>query len=228
MKMATRDNLQAIKKEQFSLLGEIVDAAKVARAEYFTQLAAIDKLPRDFTVEYFTAKKAEAASKLAAKNQALYADTQVQLEKLRGALSELHGSLDITDPALTNAISFIKLVGSDLDFDDKVQINANLSGNQPALRLLKKVYSTLGVPDDGDLDRQIYDPESVLRALGQHAEAALVKGGLMPYQLGSEIGKVAKLENVDFPQGNPDPSESNGPFLPAEIDALKVRFRIPD
>jgi hypothetical protein len=212
--MATKDINKAIIKEQFFRLGQIVKNAETLKNAFASQLAAVDALSKDYTPEYLAAKKQAVQNEYRAKNQALYTDAQTQLEKLSGALTEIHGSLDLNDPALTNAVSLIKSIGSDLSFEDKLKINASFAGNQPALKVLQVAYKAAGVAGDGGLDSQIYDSDRAVQTLNQFANAALTQDGSV-FQFGVEIGKIAKLENVDFPQGNPFPSMVNEP---SEID----------
>lgn len=218
--MTTKDTLKAIIKEQFFLLGKIVDNVKSAQNDYAGQLAGIDALSKDYTPEYLASKKQAAIGEYRAKSQALYADAQKQLEKLSGALTEIHGSLDLSDPTLANAVSLIKSVGSGLSSDDKLKINAQFATNQPALKVLQAAYKSAGVVGDGGLDRQIYDPEVAVQVLDQYAQAALVGNSCSPFCFGVEIGKIAKLEGIDFPQGEPFPSMAGN--TPATIDVNKA------
>jgi hypothetical protein len=201
-----RDTNKAIIKEQFFRLEQIVKAAKAAENTRAAQLAEVNGLSKDYSPEFLAGKQQKIQNDFLATKQKLYDDSKKQLEKLKTTLLEFHGSLDLADPALTNAVTLIKSIGKGLDYENVAKINAQFSGNQPALRILQVAYKAAGVVSDGGLDKQIYDPSSAITELGKFAEAALVQDGYSPFRLGVEIGKIAALENVPFPEGNPFPS----------------------
>jgi hypothetical protein len=203
--ISSHEGLRVVVKEQFYLLGEIVKDANALRDTYHGSLAGIDKFSKEYNQEYIAAQKQTAATGYRAKNQMLYNNAMTQLEKLQKALVELNSSLDLSDSSLANAVALIKAVGPELATEDKLKINAPFATNQPALKVLQAAYKSAGVVYDGSLDRQIYDPESAVQALGKHAEAALMGDGSV-FQFGVAIGKIATLEGVDFPLGNPFPS----------------------
>jgi hypothetical protein len=214
-----KDLLKAIVKEQFYQLGKIVDNAKASQATFSAELSKIEALSKDYTEQFREGKKQLAQNEYRAKSQALYADTQMQLVKLQDALLELHGSLDLSNPALKTALDLIKNVGQDLGAENILKINAQFANNQPALRILQSAYKAANVAYNGSLERQIYEPESAVQALGQYARAALLEDGYSPFRFGVEVGKVASLEGVDFPQGNPFPSMAGGE--PSTVDLGK-------
>lgn len=215
----SKDVNKAIVKEQFYRLGQIVDKAKAAQDAYQSELSKVDGYSKDYSPEYLTGLKDKVLGAYKAKRQALYQDTMTQLEKLSGALTELNGSLDLASPALSNALSLIQMTGNGLTFETAQKINANFINDQSSLRALQEAYRSAGVVSDGGLDRQIYDPTAAMQALGQYAQEALVQDGFSPFRLGVEFGKIAKLENIDFKQGNPFPSMVNEP---TSFDTNKV------
>jgi hypothetical protein len=203
--MATKEINRAIIKEQFFNFRKIIQNANAVSDSYRGELNKIDALSTDYTPEYLESQKQAAKNQYKAKNHALYEDVKKQLETLQNALNELHGSLDLSDPALTNALKLIEIAGPDLGAENVMKINAEFATNQPALKVLQAAYKSRGVVYDGNLDQQIYDIDSAIQMIAQHAESALIKDGSV-FQFAIQIGKVAKLEGTDFPEGNPFPS----------------------
>jgi len=216
----TKDVNKAIIKEQFFRLGQIVDNAKASKNTYQSELAKVDGYSRDYSTEYLEGLKAKVENEYKAQNQKLNDDAQKQIEKLSGALGDLHGSLDLNDPALTNAVGLIKSVGPGLVFDNVLKINAHFASNQPALRILRDAYKSANFVSNGGLDEQIYNIEDAIQGLGRHTQSALIQGNESAFILGVEIGKVAKLEGIDFPQGNPFPTMSG---IPSTVDVSAAR-----
>jgi hypothetical protein len=206
--MTTKDLNKAIVKEQLFRLGQINSKAAKAKDAYRARLAELEKQKDTYTPEYIKELQDKARAALQASNQALYNDTTIQIEKLQNALSELHSSLDLTDPALQTALSLIKNVGKDLGSENILKINASFAGNQSALRVLQAAYKAAGVLYDGSLDRQIYDLDSSIQTMNQSAYEALMQGGSVNALAGT-IGKVAKLEGYTDFETLPDPSSVN-------------------
>jgi hypothetical protein len=208
--ISDREGLRGVVKEQFYKLGQIIDGAKSAENAYRTELKKIEGYSKDYNQDYIAAQNAKAESAYKAKRQELYNDAQKQIEALGNTLSELHGALDLSDPALRNAADLIKNVGPGLEVENKLKINARFAGDQPALRVLRDAYKAAGTSNAG-LDDQIYNPDEAIQRLGRHAQYALVQGDESVFKWGVECGRVAKLEGLDFikdfPQGEPFPSQ---------------------
>jgi hypothetical protein len=227
--MANRETNRMIVKEQFSHLEGIVKKGKEAKNAYSQALAGINALSKEYNPDYIAAQKQKAANTYGANSQGLYTSAMDHLEKLKGALLELNDQLDLTDPALKTALDLVKVAGSELSYADVAKINSSFVGNQPALRVLQAAYKAAGIKSDGGLDHMIYDPESAVGVLGQYAQAALVQDGSV-FSFGVAVGKIAKLEGVDFPEGNPFPSMVDQPFtgdLTRAAEAMRIAAGLP-
>jgi hypothetical protein len=189
--------LKAIVKEQLFTLGQINEKATKAKNNHRSRLAEIEKQKVNFSEEYLKDLQGKAQADMQAANQALYGDAMTQIEKLKSALVELHSSLDLGNPALTNALSLISVVGPDLGVENILRINAPFAGDQPSLRLLQAAYRAKGVAFDGGLDKQIYDPETAIQAIGSQVYAALQQGGSLNALAGA-VGKLAAFELLEF------------------------------
>jgi hypothetical protein len=214
----TKDVNKAIIREQFFRLEQIVKAAKAAENSYAAHLAEVNGLSTDYNTEFLAGKKQKIQNDFLVTKRMLYEDSKKQFEKLKTALLEFHSSLDLSDPALQTALELIKNVGNGLGYENVAKINAQFSGNQPALRILQAAYKAAGVVSDGGLDKQIYDPSSAITELDKFAYAALNQDGSV-FKFGVAIGKIAALENVPFPEGNPFPSMVD---KPSTVDVEKV------
>jgi hypothetical protein len=211
--MATKDINKAIVREQFFKLGKIIDRANEIRAAYTADLASIDKYTADYNEAYIQSQKDKALADLNLKYQELYEDTQKQLDKLQGALEELHGSLEIS-PALANAVSIIKSIGPDLSTESKRKLNAQFAHDQASLLVLQEAYKSAGAKYNGGLDRQVYSISDQLENLKKRAYD-LSRQDISPFRFGVEVGRLATFEGVDFPQGNPFPTLAH---VPSDVD----------
>jgi hypothetical protein len=202
--MATRDANKATVKEQLARINDMISQAVTAKETYRKAMDGVNALSRDYSAEYLAAKKQEVVNAYAVNNQGIYANMATRLETLKGALLELHSQLDLTDPALRTALDLVKAAGSELDGDTVRMINSQFVGNQPALQCLQAAYRAAGTRYDGGLDRQIYNAEDAIAALGNFAKAALQQQGSLN-ALGSAFVKVASLEGYGGYDGTPDP-----------------------
>jgi len=209
-----KDLLKAIVREQFYRVGENITKAKAAQDAHRQALANVEALSTDYKPEYIASQKAKAMSEFTAKNQALYSDTAAQLEKLKGALLELHGSLDLADPRWQNALKMVEMAGKDLSGDTVRQMVKQFEYDQPALTALQSVFKARGMPYDGGIDKMIYDPASAVEKLAEHAYVTLIQQGASPFSFGVAAGKIAALEGYGadvFPWANPFPSQAMAP-----------------
>lgn len=202
----SKDVTKALIREQYYLLGVIVKKAAALKDTYRAELEKISKMT-EFTVEYQEDRRKEAGQNLAEGLQALYEDVEKQAEKLQAALLDMHGQADLANPALTNALKIIELAGPELGGESIQMINAEFSGNQPSLRLLKAAYQAAGVVYDGGLDKMIYNLEDVGKVIiGQAKNSLLASGSLNT--LAGVVGKYAAYEGLEF-EKSPDPIGAN-------------------
>jgi hypothetical protein len=192
-------------RDRFFKIGEIVKQAVKAKDAYRARLVELgnDLHKSTFTPDHLTTLREEARQELMQKNAALYDEFTTRVEELKLALVEAHSTLDLTNPALANALKMIELAGADLGVETIQKINAQFAFDQPALRALQAIYKARNVAYDGGLDSQVYSDSDAISSISQNGQYTLMAEGSINGLAGS-IGKVAKLEGVDF-ETVPDP-----------------------
>jgi hypothetical protein len=196
-----KDLLKAIVKEQFFMLGSIIKKAAEVKDKY--RKAISDPAIERYSQEYQTEVLEKAKRDYMAANAAVFDAVTPEVDKLLDALNELHGQLDLADPALQTALNTIRTVGKSIDHKNIQNINSFFSGNIPALRILQDAYKSAGVIWDGSLDQQIYDPDQAIGVIRKMADAVFLREGSLNFFAGS-VKKIADLEGVEF-DGLPDP-----------------------
>lgn len=205
-KVSKREEYLALTRDALYGMNQIVRKAGGVKAAYRARMAELetDLMKNTYTPDHIEQLRQDAMRGMNEKNAALHAEFIPVLEKFRDNLSESHAIFDMSDSALTNALKLIEMGGNDLGFENIQRINNQFQFNQPALRVLQSVYKSRGVTYDGGIDRQIYNLNDAIQAIGERAEVALLAGGSLN-NLSSAIGKVAKLEGFDFAEELPDP-----------------------
>ncbi len=203
--MATeKERIKSLVTLRIEGIGRLLKSVVDAKTAYKKALADLEAQKETYSAEYITTKKEEALGALQGKMQAAYPDLDTRLDELGAGLTELHGTLNLDNPALANALKLIELGGPDLGAENVRNINASFIGDQPALRALQAVYKHVGVVYDGGLDRQIYEVESSIKAMKDMGYSALMREGTSLNSLAAGIGKIAALEGVAF-DNLPDP-----------------------
>jgi hypothetical protein len=212
-----RSRLKNLNALRISNLEIPIKKATEAKA---TMQAALAKLSGREVNDMYTAsyKEGEIAKVRAAYQktmQSLQADVQTRLDELKVSLEEQHSELGLDNANWQNALKTIELAGKDLSGDTVRQITAQFAYDQPALRALQAVYKAKGLVYDGGIDAMIYDIPSTLNKLQNFARDAFSSENGSVFQFGVAVGKVANLEGVNFPLGNPFPSRI---YEPSKID----------
>lgn len=202
--MRDKDLLKSIIREQFFKLGQTLKSATAAKDEYRKQMGILKDQEKTYAPDYLAEQKKLARNDMAVKHQGDYENLTVALEKLKDALFEYGGQLDLSNVALTNALKVIEMGGKELSAETIRGLNAQFSDNQAALRMLQSVYKAQGVVYDGGLDKQIYDVESVVHRASDYAYVALQQDGSLNALAGA-IGKIARMEGYEF-DTLPDPA----------------------
>jgi hypothetical protein len=196
---------RALARERLFELSKIIQKAVRAKDAYRVLLGELanDENRAMFSPEHLAALKDAAKRELMDKNAALHDELTGRIDELRSALDQAHASLELDNPALTNALKMIELAGAELGYENIQRINAQFAHDQAALRLLQSVYKARGIVADGGLDKQIYNLNDAIASISHFSEYAL-KGAGSLNQLAGAIGKVAQLEGFEF-ETLPDP-----------------------
>jgi len=149
----------------------------------------------DFSKDYLDRQTDQVKQDWAAKMQAANTDMKNRFEELRGLLHDRDSVLDLSNPALTNALSLIQTIGSNLTFEQAVKINANFVHDQSALRALRDAYKAQSVVVPGNIDAMIYDTDSSINNLENLAYQGLVQDGSIN-TFASAFSKLAALEGM--------------------------------
>ena len=115
------------------------------------------------------------------------------LEQLRKLIQERDQVLDLSNPALTNALTLIQAIGSDMSYEESERINQNFRNDQSALRALRSAYKANHVIMTGSIDQMIYNVNDAINDLLVYAEA----GTLMDSTMNEFAGKFSKLAALE-------------------------------
>ena len=149
----------------------------------------------DFSKDYLDRQIDQVKQDWAAKMQAANTDMKKRFEELRGLLHDRDNVLDLSNPALTNALSLIQTLGSSLTFEQAIKINANFVHDQSALRMLQDAYKAQSVVSPGNIDAMIYNADSSIDNLESLAYQGLVQDGSINF-FASAFSKLAALEGM--------------------------------
>jgi hypothetical protein len=201
--MADKQTLKMVVREQFFTLNQLNKKAVVIRDEYRKKLSTLEAQRKTYAPEYIEDQQNRARQDRDKALAALYEDYSAQVVKLDAALTELNGQLDLTSPALSNALKLIDMIGPDLvgaDLESSIieKINQQFVGDQSALKVLRAAYKAKGVIYDGGLDKQIYNEFDAVRQIFSRAEEAFLHDGSIN-ALAAIGSKYATLEGfTDF------------------------------
>jgi len=155
-----------------------------------------------YSQEYLEKEIEKVKSDFAAQAQKAYDDMVKRLEELRTLLNERDAVLDLSNPALTNALSLIRAIGDDLSHEEAVKINANFVHDQSGLRALRAAYKANGVISPGEIDGMIYSADAVIDHLIDLCYGGFVQEGSIN-AFASAFSKLAKLEGMTV-ESTPD------------------------
>lgn len=148
-----------------------------------------------YSPDYVEKELTRLAADLAAQMDAANTDVVRRLEELRGLIAERDAVLDLSNPALTNALALISTIGGGLSFDQAVKINANFVHDQSALRSLKAAYQAKGLTNAGAIDSLLYSADDVIDNLEDLAYKGLVQDGSIN-TFANALSKLAALEGL--------------------------------
>ena len=144
---------------------------------------------------YLERKTNEVTAEFKAKMETMHKDLVERLESLRTLIQERDRVLDLSNPALTNALALIEAIGADMSEEEAVGINQNFFYDQKGLRALRSSYLAHGVNSPGNLDLLIYNLNDRIDELLGLAEGGTLGHAIM-YGFTERFSKLAALEGV--------------------------------
>ena len=196
--------MNAIEKEKAQKmivqnLKGIESATKTAVTEKNASLAKIKDLTmngtRDYSPEYVEKEIVKVKADLQAKMTMANTDIAKRLEELRTLLHDRDAVLDLSNPALTNALSLIQTIGSALKFEEAQKINANFLHDQSSLRAFRAAYLSRGVVSPGNIDALIYNADQTIDNLKELAFQGFVQDGSVNF-FATKLDILARLEGT--------------------------------
>ncbi len=182
-------------RDRFAAVGAVITKVVREKLDYKSYLAGLEK-DKTIALESVAALKKEAKKYTAEQNAALHEEFKARLGELRAALDKAHGSFDLGDASLANALKLVELAGPGLGADNLRTIRAQFANNQPALRALQAAYRSKGV-FDGELDNQVYNVDATFLNIAYAGEKAILRDGAIE-NLAADVRRVAMLEGVDM------------------------------
>lgn len=208
-------NLQSFMKEQVKAR----DAYRKANAD----LRELEKTG-DYKPEYIEKKRSEIDSDFRVKNAAAYKNALDLIGKLTGTMQTRYSEpLDLSDPALTNALNVINLAGANLDHLELNKIIDSFTGNPAALKTLRSVFQKQGMSKAEErANSLLYEPAFVEQRLREVADSSIRQGGSLNAFAG-EINKLAVKEGMSFPL------DGGGSIDPVGVaEAFRAGAGLPD
>lgn len=186
-------------KIYFDQIRDILEKQGKTRQANKLLLAELASQQDTYTADYLENKQETIRLSQRNSNQVDFEKVSELLLKLKEAAAENQSKLDLSNPALTNALKLIELGSSRLDADTIRKINVSFTGDQSALRALKAVYQMQGVVDDGGLENQLYEPESTFASLQEYAYFSFMQNGSLN-TFWTQVNKIANLEGIQYPE----------------------------
>lgn len=160
-----------------------------------------------YSPEYLEKEIQKVKSDFAAKMKTANDGIVRSLEELRTLLNDRDAVLDLSNPALTNALSLIQTIGSGLSYEQAQQINANFLHDLSALRAIRAAYEAQAVVGLGNIDGLIYNVDETINTLESLAYQGLVQDGSINF-FASKLSKFATLEGATV-EAMPDVQGAN-------------------
>lgn len=135
------------------------------------------------------AAQSDYSSKLGSIGQ----EVNKSLDDLSLLINERDSELDLSNPALTNALNLIQTVGKKLPYETILQINENFLFDQPSLRVLQAAYKAADIAGTGNLEEMIYSPGELIANLKKDVDQTFNQDGSLNY-FNSRFSKIAVLE----------------------------------
>jgi hypothetical protein len=200
-----RNQIRELNALRFSNLQNITLKKVIeAKQAYRKTLAELEADKKNYSEQYISERKEKIKSDYAAKLAGFHQELTKDIDNLQASIQEMQSTLDLSDPAWSNALKLIELGGKDLTLETVNEINQSFLYNQPALRALQTVYRSRGVAYDGGIDKMLYNVDDEFNRVRQAAEATFKAQSAGINSFASQLAKIAKLEGYQF-EGNPDP-----------------------
>lgn len=161
-----------------------------AHAEAMKQLTMHGR--ETFSAEFLDREMQKKQVEFYSQMQQAYKGVEARLEELWTLLRDRDAVLDLTNPALTNALMLIQATSGNPSYEQAIQINQNFRYDQSTLRAL---YSAYGGRDLGNIGEMMYDLDETIEALKKLAFAGIVQDGSINF-FASKFAKFAKIEGV--------------------------------
>lgn len=160
-----------------------------------------------YSQEFLEKEIQKVKSDFAAKMTTANDDIAKRLEELRTLIHDRDEALDLSNPALTSALSLIQTIGSNLTYEDAQKINKNFAYDQSALNAIRSAYQAFGVSHTGKIDSLIYNVDEVIEGLKGLAYDGFVRDGSINFFSG-KLSKFAALEGATV-EALPDAQGAN-------------------
>lgn len=192
--LSEQDEIRAKIENRFGEINGVIKTVVKAKNEYRAKLAelASDQAASVYTADYIAALRRQAEADYRALRQSLYPDFVQALEGLYSFLSLSQANLDLSNPALSNALKMIEIAGASLDYETAQKINANFAGNQAALKAIQTLYKSAGCLDGG-IGKMVYSLSDAVSQIANTGNAVL-NGDASINQLSGLVEKLAGME----------------------------------
>lgn len=173
-----------------------VKAAVTAKDGYRAKIQDLTQHgTKTYTQEHIEQAMNKIKSDMAASMVTVSQDIAKRLDELGKLIHERDAVLDLSNPALSNALSLIQTIGGGLTYEDAVKINANFTHDQSALNAIRAAYKARGVVSTGKIDSLIYNADEVINGLKELAYQAFVQDGSINF-FADKLGKLVSLEGT--------------------------------
>lgn len=162
-----------------------------AHVEAMTQLTMHGR--ETFSAEYVDREMQKKKVEFYSQMQQAYKGVENRLEELRTLLHDRDAVLDLTNPALTNALMLIQSTNGNPSHEQAIQINENFRYDQSALRAL---YSAYGGRDLGNIGKMMYNLDETIDALQELARVGITQDGGSINFFANKFAQFAKIEGV--------------------------------
>ena len=195
-------NVQEKEKQQ-KMIVQNIKGIESATAAAVTVKDTFGKKLKDLTMhgsqtysqEFLEKEIQKVKSDFAAKMTTVNDDIANRLEELRTLIHDRDSVLDLSNPALTSALSLIQTIGSGITYEQATKINANFIHDQSSLTAIRDSYKARGVSNAGKIDSLIYNVEEVIEGLKKLAYDGFVRDGSIN-TFSAKLGKLATLEGT--------------------------------
>lgn len=190
-----RARLKSLISQRIANLSIPIGKAVTLRKAYQAAVDRLEAQSNTYSPDYIETNKANEREEYRGKLSELRPDIENRLSELETSLQELHGELDLTNPAWQNAIA---LIGAGaIDRETVSKINMSFAGDQAALGALRQVYQKANA-QIGNLDELTYEVNSTFKELRRLGKNAFLPNANLN-EFARSVGSLASLEGVkDF------------------------------